>query len=129
MPKMCHNTIRMFEKKSNHLINPYYLKCIRYKCQKRENIRKYSFLKIAKNIPASIIYEIIIQFILEKKNGKEIEKFLEKKYDIVPNYKSILKIVSNIRYVIAEYLKYKYKLRQIGGDMKKILWLPSMNLK
>ena len=27
-----------------------------------------------------------------------------------------MKIVSNIRYVIAEYLKYKYKLRQIGGD-------------
>ena len=27
-----------------------------------------------------------------------------------------MKIVSNIRYVIAEYLKYKYILRQIGGD-------------
>ena len=27
-----------------------------------------------------------------------------------------MKIVSNIRYVIAEYLKFKYKLRQIGGD-------------
>lgn len=27
-----------------------------------------------------------------------------------------MKIVSNIRYVIAEYLKYKYKLRRIGGD-------------
>ena len=73
-PKWGHNTMRMLEKKSNSLINPYYLKFLRYKCQKRENIRNYSFLKITKNISASIIYEIIIQFILEKKNGKEIEK-------------------------------------------------------
>ena len=27
-----------------------------------------------------------------------------------------MKNVSNIRFVIAEYLKYKYKIVQIGGD-------------
>ena len=36
--------------------------------------------------------------------------------DIVPNYKSILKIVSNIRYVIAECLKCKCKIVKIGWD-------------
>ena len=32
------------------------------------------------------------------------------------NYNTILKIIDNIRFCIAEYMKYTYKLVQIGGE-------------
>ena len=54
-------------KQSNDILNPYYIKCTRSACQKRESLRKYSILNLANIIPASIIYEIIILFIIEKK--------------------------------------------------------------
>ena len=60
-------TYRVYEKRKKDLINPFYLKCIIPSCQKRENIRKYSILKFAKTIPASIIFNIIQYFIIEKK--------------------------------------------------------------
>ena len=41
---------------------------------------------------------------------------MQLKYKKVPNYLTILKILKNIRYSIAEYNKYNYKLKQIGGD-------------
>ena len=37
----------------------------------------------------------------------------------MPNYKNFLKILDKIRQAIADILKYKYKLVQIGGDPKK----------
>ena len=115
-PKCKKDTYRVYEKKKSDLINPFYLKCIIQSCQKRENIRNYSILKCAKTIPASIIVNIIKYFIIEKKNATEIEKSLKESYQCVPNYSTILKILNNVRYFIAEYLKYAYKLVQIGGD-------------
>ena len=41
---------------------------------------------------------------------------MKESYQCVPNYSTILKILNNIRYCIAEYLKYAYKLVQKGGD-------------
>lgn len=51
-----------------------------------------------------------------EKNGKEIGKNLVNRYHIKPIFKTILKNLEKIRQVIDEYLKYKYKLVQIGGD-------------
>jgi hypothetical protein len=67
-------------------------------------------------IPATIVYEVILLFIIEKKNGKDIELVLKNKYDKIPNYRRILVILENNRKIIAEYLKYNYKLKQIGGN-------------
>lgn len=83
------------------------------------NLKKNSIFKIAKLIPASIIFNIINYFIIEKKHAKEIKKNLKLKYKTTPNYSTILKILDNIRYSIAEYLKYAYKVSQIGGDPDK----------
>ena len=57
-------------------------------------------------IPATIVYEVILLFIIEQKNGKDIELVLKNKYDKIPNYRRILVIIENIRKIIAEYLKY-----------------------
>ena len=54
------NTYEIYKKQKQDIINPYYLKFTKQKCQKRENIRKYSILKLSKLIPASLIYDIII---------------------------------------------------------------------
>ena len=54
---------------------------------------------------------------MEKKNGKDIEIYLNNKYLIKPNYKTILKKLDKIRQAITEYLKYKYKLVQLGGGL------------
>ena len=115
-PKCKQSTYKIYKKQNPDIINPYYIKCTKQNCQKRENIRKYSVLKIAKLIPASIIYDIILLFIVEKKNGKEIESKLKDNYIIVPNYITILNIIDSMRKIIAEYLKYSYKISQIGGD-------------
>ena len=115
-PKCKLPTYKIYKKQSKDILNPYYIKCTRSACQKRESLRKYSILNLAKLIPASIIYEIIILFIIEKKNAKEIEFKLKDMYPVIPNYNTILKILTNTRKIIAEYLKYSYKLSQIGGD-------------
>ena len=115
-PKCKKNTYRVYEKTKKDLINPFYLKCIIPSCQKRENIKKYSILKCAKTIPASIIFNKIQYFIIEKKNAKDIEKILKDSYQCVPNYSTITKEIDNVKFCIAEYLKYAYKIVQIGGD-------------
>ena len=45
---------------------------------------------------------------------KKIEKLLKLKYQRIPNY-TILNILKNFRKVIIEFIKYNYKLHQIGG--------------
>ena len=62
-------------------------------------------------IPATIVYEVISLFIIEQKNGKDIELVLKNIYDKIPNYRRILFILENIRKIIVEYLKYNYKLK------------------
>ena len=71
-PKCKYATYKIYKKQSNDILNPYYIKYTRATCQKRESLQKYSILNLAKLIPASIIYEIIILFIIEKKMLKRL---------------------------------------------------------
>ena len=73
-PKCNKKTYKIYKKQKQDIINPYYLKCTKQKCQKRENIRKYSILKLAKLIPTSLIYDIILLFIVEKKMEKKFNQ-------------------------------------------------------
>ena len=107
----CKKILLKYTKKKPDILNPYYLKCNDAKCRKKSNIRECSFLKFAKMIPATIVYEVILLFIIEQKNGKDIELVLKNKYDKIPNYRRILFILENIRKIIVEYLKYNYKLK------------------
>lgn len=63
-----------------------------------------------------MIYFIFKLFILEKKNAKEIEIAIKLKYTQSPNLATILKILKKFLLCIAEYIKYKYKIYQIGGS-------------
>ena len=100
-------------------------------------MRTYSFFKLHKTILASVIHYIIYQFIVIKTNALQIQKNIKLKYGKFPSYISITKILLNLRRVIADHLKYKYKIKQIGGDPdKKItisidesLWLHINNKK
>ena len=53
--------------------------------------------------------------IIEKK-GKEIDANIKDKFQSKPNYRTILKILDFLRHIMAEYLKYSYKIKQIEGD-------------
>ena len=99
-----------------NIINPFYCKCGNYKCKAKKNIREYSFLKFHKTIPASVIIDIFYYFIIVKNNSKQIEASLLKKYNHKLNYHTILSILHNIRQVLANYMKHKYRTTQIGGD-------------
>ena len=79
----------------------------------------YSFFKLHKTIPASVIHYIIYQFIVIKSNALQIQKNIKLKYGKSPPYITITKILLNLRRVIADHLKYKYKIKQIGGDQDK----------
>ena len=100
-------------------MNLYYLLCVDKNCKRKKAIRTYSFLNYAKLIPASIIYEIIIYFLIDMKNAKEIENPLKiRKKNL--NYSTINKKVHNIRYCIAEHIKTQYRHLQFGGDPEQL---------
>lgn len=115
-PSCKKNTLELKEHTNNNIINPYYLRCSRKKCRKIVNIRKCSFFKLHNKIPASILHFIIKEFILMKSCGVEIQKRINKQFKYNMNYKTLLNILMNLRKVIADYLKNKYRSNRIGGD-------------
>lgn len=118
-PKCKQNTFRINEKTSLDLLNPLYLSCSNKKCKYKSNLRKYSFFRLHKNIPASVIHYIMYLFIVVKINATQIEKSLKQKYKYAPSYVTITNILFNLRRVITDHLKYKYKIKQIGGSPDK----------
>ena len=76
-------------------------------------------MKLHPNIPASILIFIIESFIVIKANAKQLQQMLSLKYNKIPCYMTILKILQNIRYVLADYMKDKYRRYQIGGPPEK----------
>ena len=67
----CHkNGNRIREKVKIDIINPFYLLCNNINCKRKQSLRTYSFMKCAKKISASMKYEVIILFIIEKKMQK-----------------------------------------------------------
>ena len=55
-------------------------------------------------------------FIIIKLNVSQINEKLAITYKRKVGYITICKVLNNIRHIIADYLKYRYKLKQIGGD-------------
>ena len=62
------------------------------------------------------MHYIIYQFIVIKTNALQIKKIIKLKYGKSLSYITITKILLNLRRVISDHLKYKYKIKQIGGD-------------
>ena len=119
-PKCQKEKFKIYEiKKRLDIINPYYMKCSYKACRYKKNIRTYSFLQFAKQIQASIIYEILKLFNNRKKNSSEILNTLKSKLNKVPNYSKIMKILQKFRQSIAEFINYNYKVSQIGGPPKE----------
>ena len=58
----------------------------------------------------------LLYYLLQKKNAKEILLNLKENHSVCPNYNTILKTVENTRKIISEYLKYSYKVQEIGGE-------------
>ena len=83
--------------------------------QKKVSIRTFSFMKLHPNIPTSILIFIIETFIVMKINAKQLQQIISLKYNKIPCYMTILKILQNIRYVLADYMKDKYRRYRIGG--------------
>ena len=108
--------MKIYEKKTPNIINPFYAKCGNYRCKVKKNLREYSFFKFNKTIQASAILDIFYNFIIVKNNAKQIEaaSFIKYKYKLC--YKTIISLLHNIRQVIATYMKHKYRTTQIGGD-------------
>lgn len=118
-PKCKKPTFKINEKKKDDIINPYYLSCSKKNCKYRKNMRYYSFFKIHRNLPCSVIHFIIIQFIDIKNNATQIKKQCQLKFNKSPSIITINNILSNLRKVIADHMKYKYRKFQIGGSPEK----------
>ena len=89
------------------------------KCRRKFSIRKFSFLKLHHKITASIIINVLENFILLKLNAKQLQSMIEKDYKITFSYSNILEILKNVRYVLADFMKDKYRRNQIGGPPEK----------
>lgn len=111
IPELCptckKGKLQLKESKNKNLLNPFYLRCKFKKCKNRKSLRHYSFLKLHKFIPASIIFEIFNSFIIIKQNAKQIYEYLKSKFANNLSYPTICKILNYIRHVIADYIKQR----------------------
>ena len=103
------------ENNKNKICNPYLLVCKNKVCKRKINLRKYSFFSLNPKIPVSVICFIIYNFLILKLNAEQIKQAIIEKYKTTLSYKSLYSIIHNIRHVITDYLKTKYRSRQIGG--------------
>lgn len=71
-------TFNINETKKIDIINLNYLKCSNKSCKYKISIREFSILKFIKRIHASIAYQILMLFIIEKKSAKNIQKSMKK---------------------------------------------------
>ena len=113
------NSLRITEPISGNILNPIMLRRNSKKWRRKFSIRKFSFLKLHHKIPASIIINVIENFILLKLNAKQLQIMIEKDYKITFSYSNILEILKNVRYVLADFMKDKYRRNQIGGPPEK----------
>ena len=67
-------------------------------------------------LPCSIILKIFDLFIITKLNGSQIYSTLSNTFNISISKVTILKILDNIRQMLANYMKDKYRNFPIGGD-------------
>jgi hypothetical protein len=79
------------ESKGNYILNPFQLRCNNNQCRKKVNLRYYSIFKFSPNIPSSVLYYIIEEFIVNKKNAKEIVVEVQKKYNKTLSYNTMSK--------------------------------------
>ena len=100
---------------SKNIVNPYYIRCNYSKCRKKNNLRTFSFMNKIKNLPASIIFEILENFFIIGLNANKIYKILKEKYSKEINERHIQKILEYFREIIFIYMKIKYDTILIGG--------------
>lgn len=109
----------MRENNKNILLNPYILLCNNSKCKKKTTLRKYSLFALNPKYPASVICWIIYQFFILKLNAIQISESVKNKFKKQSCLKTIYDILFKIRKIIADYLKYIYRAKQIGGPPEK----------
>lgn len=118
-PKICptcnFGTYEIKKYTNPNCINIFYCRCNNTKCRKKCNLRYYSVFRLAKKVPASIVYKIIEKFILEGSNAHELFKYINNTYKIKLAESTLQKILKNIRYILAEYMKKNYDSSLIGG--------------
>ena len=72
IPKCKKDIFRINEKNNIDIINPFYLSCTNKNCKYKKPLRFFSFFRLYKTLPCSIIYFIIIEFIIMKNNATQI---------------------------------------------------------
>ena len=72
--------MKIYEKKTADIINPFYAKCGNYLCKAINNLIDYTFLNFNKTIPAIVILDIFYDFIIVKKMKSKSKPAIFKKY-------------------------------------------------
>ena len=118
-PNICptckRKTFKIQENPKRDILNPFIMRCSFAKCRRKKNIRSYSIFGLHKNLPGSVMLKIFQLFIIIKLNASQIHDKLAVAYEKKVSYITICKVLNNIRHIIADYLKYSYGLKQIGG--------------
>ena len=118
MPDLFKGLFVLKEAKDPEILNPYYLRCNHIPFRKKAFKSIYIFW-LHKNIPASIILEVFSLFLLSKLNTKQIYNKLLIHVKNCISYNIVCAILDNIRNCKANFLKYQYRLKQIGGAPEK----------
>ena len=109
-------SLKLKENKNQNILNPFFLRCSTKNCRRKYNLRHFSFFKLHKTLPASILLYVINEFIIMNSNAKEIKNRIKMKFKFDINYNTLLDILLNIRKVIADFYKHLYRSKKIGGD-------------
>ena len=80
-----------------------------------EKLRNYIILKLARNLPASIIFLIINLFYFEDLNASKITNKLRLQYKDNINNSKVENLLKKIRLIIYFHLKFKYNNIIFGG--------------
>ncbi len=103
-------------KKQDNLINPYLGKCNYYKCKRNIYLRIGTIFEYNNKTPASVLFYILKQWLIECYNSQKIAKNLIEKYSLeTVNIKFINSFLHSCREAIAMYIRTNYKLDPLAN--------------
>ena len=104
---------------NNSIINPFLGKCSNYKCNREFYLRKNTLFEYHRNIPASVLYNILKLWLLEEYDVTKIASKLKTFYNVEKvDSRFIYKFIHNNRILIANYLRTVYALDPLAYKNK-----------
>ena len=100
----------LYLRNNHNIINPLLGKCNNYKCNREVYLRVGTIFQNFKKIPASVLFNMLIFWLIVECNAAKISEKLQNIYNINSiNINLIYRFLQNCRVIIANYIRSIYK--------------------